>query len=154
MALSPESFAEVFILVLDITGSETASKGIVDVYDIFGHKPQTLQGADLLAAHTGAVVVVPDFFKGEVLGTDILPIDSDEKKARMGAFFQGPANIGNNVKNLIAVRKALADKFPAAEGHWGVFGLCWGGKIAVLATADGNEGHGRRFNVSGTAHPG
>jgi dienelactone hydrolase len=33
--------------------------------------------------------------------------------------------------------------------NWGVFGLCWGGKIAVLVSAQGSP-----FSVSGTAHPG
>lgn len=49
----------------DITGSQTSTKAIVDVSDIFGLAPQTLQGADLLAAALNALVLVPDFFKGE-----------------------------------------------------------------------------------------
>jgi hypothetical protein len=45
----------------DITGSQTSTKAIVDVHDIFGLAPQTLQGADLLATTLNAVVLVPDF---------------------------------------------------------------------------------------------
>jgi len=137
-----------------VTGSETASKGIIDIFDIFGLAPQTIQGADRLAAHTGAVVLVPDLFYGEPMSKDLAPADTDEKKQKMGAFISGPADLKKNLAKLIEIRKAVADKYPAAEGHWGVFGLCWGGKVAVLACAEGNEGAGRRFNVSGTAHPG
>lgn len=48
-----------------MTGTETSTKGIVDIYDAFGAAPQTLQGADLLAAALKCFVIVPDFFKDE-----------------------------------------------------------------------------------------
>jgi dienelactone hydrolase len=57
-------------------------------------------------------------------------------------------------EKLVEVRRELGETWPETEGHVGVFGLCFGGKVAVLATGPGNEGVGRRFNVSGTAHPG
>jgi hypothetical protein len=48
----------------DVTGNLSSKKAIVDVYDIFGPAPQTLQGADALATALDILVVVPDFFKG------------------------------------------------------------------------------------------
>jgi hypothetical protein len=48
-----------------------------------------------------------------------------------------------NLPKLNAVHKAVTTVYPAAEGHWGIFVLCWGGKIAVLASEEGNHGVGR-----------
>lgn len=142
------------IKCLDVVGPANASKLIIDVYDIFGDKPQTIQGADRLSSHTGAVVLVPDFFEGNSLPVSTVPMDSDEKKQAMQKFFATVADVQANLAKLLAIRKAVPDMFPSAEGHVGVFGLCWGGKLAVLACGEGNEGQGRRFNASGTAHPG
>lgn len=50
----------------DVTGPAGAKKAIVDTYDIFGIVPQTLQGADALAAALEVLVFVPDFLKGDV----------------------------------------------------------------------------------------
>jgi dienelactone hydrolase len=141
-------------LHLDIVGPEDATKGIVDIYDIFGIWPQTIQGADRLSAQIGALVLVPDFFDGTGLAIDAVPMDTDEKKKIVGDFFATKASPPDNLVKILALRKELTEKYPAIEGHWGVFGLCWGGKLAVLASGEGNEGVGRRFNVSGTAHPG
>ncbi|CAK7564934.1 MAG: hypothetical protein SEPTF4163_002839 [Sporothrix epigloea] len=137
-----------------IVGPEDATKAIVTVYDIFGMWPQTLQGADLLSSLTGALVFVPDFFDGDGAKQEWLPNDTPEKKKALGDFFAAKANPVKNTETLIRFRKELATRYPAVDDHVGVFGLCWGGKIGVLATAAGNEGAGRRFNVSGTAHPG
>lgn len=116
--------------------------------------PQTIQGADRLSAQTGALVLVPDFFHAAELDKNIFPVDTPEKKEQVQAFMSGPAEIQKGVQSLIEIRAAVEDKYPLAAGHWGVFGLCWGGKVAVVACGAGNEGSKRRFNVSGTAHPG
>ncbi|KAL7904826.1 Alpha/Beta hydrolase protein [Trichoderma velutinum] len=137
-----------------IVGPENATKGIVDIYDIFGIWDQTIQGADRLSAHTGFVVLVPDFFDGPGLDINAVPTDSEEKKKTVQAFFSTTANLQTNLEKLLVLRKALTEKFPAVEGNWGLFGLCWGGKLTVLACGEGNEGVGRRFSASGTAHPG
>lgn len=139
---------------LDVIEPENATKIIVDIYDIFSMSPQTLQGADRLSAHTGAIVLVPDFFDGKRLSADVIPTDTEEKKQQLQEFFSSVASFDINLPKLLAIRKAISVRFPKAEDHCGVFGLCWGGKMAVLACGDGNEGAGRRFNASGTAHPG
>jgi len=51
----------------DVTGNLESKKAIVDVYDIFGPAPQTLQGADALATALDLIVVVPDFFRGSAM---------------------------------------------------------------------------------------
>ena len=139
---------------LDVIEPENATKIIVDIYDIFSMSPQTLQGADRLSAHTGAIVLVPDFFDGKRLSADVIPTDTEEKKQQLQEFFSSVASFDINLPKLLAIRKAISVRFPKPEDHCGVFGLCWGGKMAVLACGDGNEGAGRRFNASGTAHPG
>jgi dienelactone hydrolase len=133
---------------------EKPTKVIIHIYDIFGIWPQTLQGADRLAAHTGAAVLVPDFFEGDGLPQDAIPMVADEKKKITREFFEGVANLESNLAKLVAVRKEIETRFPEAEGHVGAFGPCWGGKLAVLAGGEGNEGPGRRLNATGTAHPG
>ncbi|CAK7229212.1 hypothetical protein SBRCBS47491_007169 [Sporothrix bragantina] len=137
-----------------IVGPDDATKAIITVYDIFGMWPQTIQGADLLSSLTGALVLIPDFFEGDGAKPEWLPTNTPEKQKALGDFFTTKADFSKNVETLISVRKDLATRFHAVDEHVGVFGLCWGGKIGVLATAAGNEGPGRRFNVSGTAHPG
>jgi dienelactone hydrolase len=133
----------------DVTGNkETANKGIIDVYDIFGNAPQTLQGADMLAEGLDAVVLVPDFFKGDALPGDILPQDTEEKRQRVGQFLANQAAPLKNVEALLQTAAAAKKQWPSVK-NWGAFGLCWGGKIAVLASAEGTP-----FTVSGTAHPG
>lgn len=138
----------------DIVGPEDARKGIIDVYDIFGIWPQTIQGADRLSAQSGALVLVPDFFEGSGLSMDVIPNDTEEKTKKVHEFLATKANPEANVAKILAIRKELSEKYPAIEGHWGLFGLCWGGKLTVLACGAGNEGVGRRFEASGTAHPG
>jgi len=53
-----------------VAGPEEPGKLVlVCVFDIFGFKPQTLQGADILAEELKAQVLMPDFLKAIRLGT-------------------------------------------------------------------------------------
>jgi dienelactone hydrolase len=132
----------------DVTGNQQSNKGIIDVYDIFGNAPQTFQGADMLAEGLGAVVIVPDFFKGDALPVDIFPPDTEEKKQISWKFKATQADIPKNTEALLQAAAEAKQQWPSVQ-KWGAFGLCWGGKIAVLASAEGSP-----FAVSGTAHPG
>ena len=133
----------------DVTGNqEAAKKGIIDVYDAFGNAPQTFQGADMLAEGLGAVVLVPDFFKGDALPGDIFPPDTDEKEQIVSKFLANQAAPPKNVEALLQTAAEAKKQWPSVR-NWGAFGLCWGGKIVVLASAEGTP-----FTVSGTAHPG
>jgi dienelactone hydrolase len=136
--------------------SDNPKRAIIDVYDVFGLAPQTIQGADRLSAACDAVVLVPDWFRGDYCDAAWFGPDAGaEQKAALMAFVKRQVDVERTVGKLVEVRREIADKWwPEVEGHVGVFGLCFGGKIAVVATGEGNEGKGRRFNVSGTAHPG
>lgn len=132
----------------------TPQRAIIEVYDVFGLAPQTIQGADRLSAATNSVVLIPDWFKGDYCKASWFgPSATAEDKAALDGFVQRQVRLDATVEKLVEVRKEVGEKWPEVEGHVGVFGLCFGGKIAVLAAGDGNEGTGRKFSVSGTAHP-
>ena len=99
--------------------------------------PPTLQGADRLAESLDAVVLVPDFFKGEPLGLDVVPSDTAEKKTMIQKFMAEKANPFEVFPSLVQTATEAKEKYPDVQG-WGVFGLCWGGKVrasgAVLVT--------------------
>jgi len=130
-----------------VTGSLDSKKAIVDIYDIFGMASQTLQGADLLAAAVGALVVVPDLLKGAVAEEKWFSSKEPADVEAKGKFF---SLLGGeqNVKTLNEFIDSAKTEWSGVEG-WGVFGLCWGGKIAVLASLPPTH-----FKVSGQVHPG
>jgi hypothetical protein len=52
----------------DVAGPAAAKKAILIIYDIFGFRPQTMQGADILAFSDPVhqyQVFMPDFFEGK-----------------------------------------------------------------------------------------
>ncbi|KUJ23973.1 uncharacterized protein LY89DRAFT_8048 [Mollisia scopiformis] len=130
-----------------ITGPPTSKKALITIYDIFGFASQTLQGADLLAAAVGALVFVPDFLEGHVAREEWFA--SKEPSPEKAAFFAMLDPAGNAGKLGRFVEAAKGEVEFGDVQSWGAFGLCWGGKIAVLAS-----GPGTPFKVSGQTHPG
>ncbi|OKL59135.1 hypothetical protein UA08_05955 [Talaromyces atroroseus] len=131
-----------------VTGNKSSKSGIILVYDIFGFYPQTLLGADKLAEQTGAVTFVPDLLDKVYAEQSWIPPDTDEKKAAFGAFFTNTAAPPLALPKLKAWLAEAKTKYPTVE-KWGIAGLCWGGKLAVLLSTEGTE-----FAVSGQVHPG
>ncbi|TBU46527.1 hypothetical protein BD309DRAFT_857797 [Dichomitus squalens] len=115
-----------------VTGPETPGKvAIVCVYDIFGFKPQTQQGADILAEKLKAQVLMPDFFEpGEPWPVDQFPPKTPEDQKKLQEFFGGIAKPTDGVARLINVAKTL--KSEGVE-FVGAYGFCWGGKVTILA---------------------
>ena len=132
----------------DTTGPLHATRALIAVYDVFGYQPQTLQGADLLAHALNAIVLMPDFFRGNPLPKNVYPPDTDEKKRIAGEFVRGTADIDTNVGKMGSFVKEAKGKYEGVKG-WGCYGLCWGGKVAVLSSGTGTE-----LKAAGTAHPG
>lgn len=98
---------------------------------------------------------MPDFLQGHYVQESWLPPDTPEKQKAFTDFRNGPGAVEPNVEALLKLRKEVGEKWPAVDGHVAVGGLCWGGKVSVMACKEGdNEGKGRRFNVIWTAHPG
>ncbi|KAJ5110402.1 hypothetical protein N7532_000937 [Penicillium argentinense] len=131
-----------------VTGNPEARIGLVDIYDVFGLSNQTLQGADLLATRLNAVVLVPDFFEGDALEHHNIPPDTDEKKQRIGQFLATRANIERNTGVVLAAVPEYRTRFPLVA-KWGANGLCWGGKVTILAS-----GSNTPFAASSQVHPG
>ncbi|KAK9429341.1 dienelactone hydrolase [Lipomyces doorenjongii] len=144
-----------------ITGSATSTIGIIDVYDAFGMATQTLQGADMLATALNALVLVPDFFKGEPAKHEWVPPDTDEKRQLFTKFMTERAAFPGNVDALLQTVKEATEKYPLITA-WGTFGLCWGGKVSMPAVSCGIEfvivalasGPGTPFAATGQTHPG
>jgi len=114
---------------LDITGSQASTKAIVDVHDIFGLAPQTLQGADLLAAALNALVLVPDFFKGEPIQGAWLAGGEENEKLKATWWAKHVSNSDRSVKELLDVVEEGKKKWKSVSS-WGANGLCWGGKVS------------------------
>lgn len=74
-----------------MTGPADSDKAILSVYDIFGFFPQTIQGADILAngdAERKYQVYIPDLFEGNPARIEWYPPTDDEKKAKLGQWFE------------------------------------------------------------------
>ncbi|TFY51985.1 hypothetical protein EVG20_g10752 [Dentipellis fragilis] len=110
-------------------------------------KPQTQQGADRLADALKARVVMPDFFEpNKPWDAAEFPPKTHAQRAKLQAFFGGIASPQKNVEKLLHVGRALR-----GEGvqRVGVYGLCWGGKVSILAGGVADT----PFNAVGVLHP-
>lgn len=74
---------------------------------------------------------MPDFFYGKPAEKDIFPPDTEEKKKKLGAFFEGPANPPKTAEKIPDIIKEISKQRSAIE-KWGVVGGCWGGKVIEL----------------------
>jgi len=120
-----------------VTGSSSATTGILVIYDIFGYFPQTLQGADILATSDkdhSYQVFIPDWFHGQPADIAWYPPTDDEKKRKLGEFFQGIGAPAKAAPKVPSVLKDIEAKYPNIK-TWGVVGFCWGGKIVSMATS-------------------
>lgn len=122
----------------DVAGSTSSKSGIVVIYDVFGFYPQTLQGADLLAAQTGAVTFVPDVLENKYALKAWFPPDNEEKRNALQTFLKGcavPPLILPKVNAWLAEAKS---KYPSVE-KWGILGLCWGGKASITVAVEESD---------------
>ncbi|MCJ1353302.1 MAG: hypothetical protein MMC33_003287, partial [Icmadophila ericetorum] len=134
------------------TGPSTATSAILIIYDIFGYSPQTLQGADILAhaddEHHQYQVFVPDFFFGKPADHSWYPPDTKEKGEKLGAFFKGPAAPPATAAKIPKIVKEITEKTGGTITKWASLGMCWGGKIVSLTSAEGTP-----FTASAEVHP-
>jgi len=116
-----------------VTGPDSAEAALLSVYDIFGFRNQTLQGADILAysdTEHPYQVFVPDFFEGNPANITWYPPDTEDKQKALGDWFQTAAP----PKHLPKIPAFLdaAEKQNSNIKSWGIIGYCWGGKMASL----------------------
>ncbi|KAK4498012.1 hypothetical protein PRZ48_010668 [Zasmidium cellare] len=115
-----------------ITGPSTATKAIFHIYDIFGYRTPTLQGADILAS-AGYLVIMPDFFEGSPAEPEWMG-GSEEGKAKFGAFLGGLKDAGPFLEKIETILPALKKEYSGVE-KWASIGFCWGGKIVAVTSA-------------------
>ena len=70
---------------------------------------------------------MPDFFHGKPFDINSHPPDTDEKKAKFQAFFEGPADISKAKENSEKLVKSLSKQFSVQK--WASLGMCWGAKV-------------------------
>jgi dienelactone hydrolase len=75
-----------------------------------------------------ALVIIPDCFRGEPILLSFFPPDTEEKKQILQRFVKEKADAAANTEVLLKVAEESRRRWSGVEG-WGVFGLCWGGKV-------------------------
>lgn len=92
-------------------------------------KPQTQQGADILANATNGRVLMPDFFEpNKAWDAHNFPPRTDKERRLLQEFFRGPAKPEDAVNALLRVGKALRSD---GVKNVGTYGLCWGKYLSV-----------------------
>lgn len=122
-----------------------------DGKDIFGFFDQTIQGADILSTANEQKyrVFMPDFFEGQPADISWFPPQTDDHKAKLGAFFQTKAAPPNTLSKLPAVVSEANKLSSGGSFDWSILGFCWGGKIATLASGQDNK----LFKSAAQCHP-
>jgi len=110
-----------------LTGKKDAEIALICIYDIFGIQNPTQQGADILASTLGARVAMPDFFKGKPWELSKFPPPNRGEFLAWIGQTQWPQIESVLLKTIGFLREDGAKKF-------GVYGFCWGGKMALLST--------------------
>jgi len=141
------SFEEINGLKTYITGSTSAARGIIDLYDAFGPASQILQGADRLAASLNALVLIPDLLEGSYAKEEWFTSKDPKVQAAYAKFGAVAMDFPKQVPALLSVTAAAKEKYPGVRA-WGAFGLCWGAKVVALAS-----GKDTPFKVTGQGHP-
>lgn len=114
-----------------VLGASNPTNALMVIYDIFGTAPQTLQGADLLAAALeplNTVVIVPDLFNGKKAQAEWFKDPSEEAKAAKAAFVESAYAIDKWEKLVGEVVADCGEKWDGIKA-WACLGLCWGGKV-------------------------
>jgi dienelactone hydrolase len=120
------------------TGIESATRGIIVIYDIFGFYPQTLQASDILSGSApGSTststehykIFMPDWFGDSPADLANYPPVTPEQHKYITAFMTGPAAPADTLPKIPAYFAAVREANPHITS-WGIVGYCWGAKIA------------------------
>lgn len=122
----------------DVTGSSTAERGILYIFDIFSFRPQSIQGADILA-HTPSrpcLVVMIDWFEGGAVQEGWTT--SIEGRKLLHEFVETTASPTRVLPCILETLAEVQTLYPTVS-RWSAVGYCWGGKLVSLIAAKGVE---------------
>jgi len=115
--------------ITDVTGSNTAKRGIFVVYDVFGLYIQTLRGADILASDFAAdpdgagdfKVFMPVFFGENPADLANYPPKTPPQFKAITEFMTGPAEPDRTVPLVFPLLEAMKKGNPQIES-WAILG--------------------------------
>ncbi|CAL8122783.1 unnamed protein product [Orchesella dallaii] len=124
--------------------NRAAKRVLIAVYDIFGLSTNMKQVVDSIAELYDFRVVMPDFFRGVYWDENNFPPENPED---LSNWLNTNGSWDNIVKYDIM---NVINSFQSRENitEVGIFGMCWGGKVAVLASTEVAE-----IKVAGLVHP-
>lgn len=113
-----------------VTGPAQSKNVVLGIYDIFGMWNTTLQGADILAECLNTQVILPDFFRGEPWLHSEFPPVTDALTLKFNRWLFNTANMNDRIEDIQDIVKELKKR---GYEKFGLYGFCWGGKIASLS---------------------
>ena len=113
----------------DVTGSDTAKRGIFVCYDVFGLYIQAIRGADILASDFVAQpdgagdfkVFMPVFFGDHPSDLANYPPKTPPQMKAVTEFMNGPANPDKTVPLVFPLLEAMKRANPQIES-WAIIG--------------------------------
>jgi len=124
--------------------NRSSKRLLIAVYDIFGFSDNMKEVVDTIADLYGFRVVMPDFFRGFWWDEANFPPSNPEE---MQEWLQNNGSWDQIVKYDI---QTVVNEFSLRENitEVGIFGMCWGGKVATLAATESAG-----IKVAGIVHP-
>jgi len=131
-------------MIIYETLNKTSTKILIAAYDIFGFHPNTKQVADILAQEGTYRIIMPDYFRGSPFTVNNFP---PKDRREISKFLAERGDWEDSVKNETL---AIIDHYKRNENatSFGIFGWCWGGKIALRAAIELDD-----IKVAGLVHP-
>lgn len=142
-------------LVLDVTGSPNATRGVFLCYDVFGIFVQAIKGADILASDYEQMpdgagdfkVFMPDFWGDHPQDLANFPPKTPTQTKAIMDFLEGPGDPSKTVPLIEPLLQAFQEQNPQITS-WSTLGFCWGVKITALTTVKGTK-----FKAAAGGHP-
>jgi len=114
------------------TRNKTANRIVIVAYDIFGYHNNTKQVADIIAEEFGFRLLMPDFFRNVYWDiNNFPPKDPQELVTFINTRGDWEDYVKMDVVNVI-------EHFKSTENvtEFGIYGMCWGGKISTRAAVE------------------